>query len=1163
MNVPFRPLRHFRPLAWGSFCAAVAFAPAHATDSEPPPAPVVRVLPSAGSANLLSNVSLFRVDNEHAVLRVETRTPVPPSALRLLLDLDPAERGDRDSGADLMIEGGVGFIPGKGGGLRWSEKGRMPWLTGDGAEKSRTHWMLLPPISGPQPSFGWAVESVAGGKTGTAGSRRPAKGLARANLGELPILEPPAIEPPPPLKESMQKSDPISPRFTALVDAYPWESIPVAEADAGILAPAFLSGPVRIGLRLRDARTNSEAPCVPTRAWRDGDLRYRWAGETLGLKWDVILERSSEQELKILGGIESPDGTERPIEWTVFAQLPSPDQGLGVSADPSLLPFVAASLPGGAVVLLKDTLEPRESACYLDKAGTALKLTHQMMLTPRTLLFPNRGTISCSVRALAVSPDVPAFRAVIAALHERGELSKDTLPLESARSVSPKHIVFQPWSVDLPWPDAWPRTDASARAWLLLHAAVGDGLRIPDARSALLAGMRRADGGWDMELGDNFTPFGLRLPVSVNPALATTALAPWNPGRRAIQTLDGWMSSPSKGWMELEGECAIGAVDSNTAALAVARYPAVYRDPQGPPLVAAPHSSVELLRTIASRKPADRPVLAVRNGTLSGCSLSPWTDVFIECARNWMTFPAAERFARLIALRALAGSRPICFEEISHSEVSAADSAELLSLGIERISATDEADESDDTSRMAAQISKAGWQPWSAARSATPDVRIESFGAAGVPIRHTTVLSRASVAQMAEVDIPCSGSELAVVRPMTGEAEVLPATEGRVKVHVPLAAGEVSVLDWFDIAQADVERAFLATLKSDAARAAQGNLEQAIRARSAGWELDASMPVAALSGARNTVQIQVRNIGPVPGVVSRIRLQQGKAETDLSQDLRMLAGGEAVSVNGFVTDPAPIVVRADVQRESERLTLVRELRPAWLPMIEILPESNALVCAGASIPAVARVVNRSALPRRVTVELQGADAVAQTLDLGAGAEQTITIPVSGRENSVQTFTWRLTAEGGWTHEAPVRVEFLNMFQGALRDSRTHIAASSSETGCTPNATVDNRLETAWNSARGDASPWITFQPAGPVRASGIRVRWPYQGGVAQTPSKVALDVTDTDGKVRTMEANLDPAGISVIPFAPTPVCSVRMRLCPHSGPPSAPDRLWISEAELQ
>ncbi len=1154
------PFRLVRLLAWGPAGAAIAFAPACAAGSEPPPAPVVRILPSAGQANLISDVSLFRVDNEHAALRIETRTPVPPSALRLLLDLEPAVRGDRDTGADWMVDGGVGFEIGRGGGLRWTERGRMPWLTGDGAERSRVHWILLPPLPGDSRSFGWAVESVAAGATGAAGSRHPAKGLARANLGELPVLEPPAIQPPPALTESMQKSDPVSPRFAALLDAYPWESIPVAEAGAGILSPSFLSGPVRIGLRLRDARTNTEAPCVPTQAWRDGDLRYRWAGETLGLKWDVILERTTPQELRILGGIESPDGTERPIEWTVGAQLPSPSQDRGAAVDPSLLPFVAASLPGGAVVLIQDPLEPRASKFARASDGTSLELRHLMMLTPRTLLFPHRGTISCSVRAIAVPHDVPAFRAVVAALHERGELSKGALPLESARKGSTSNAVFRPWSVDLPWPDVWPRTDASARALLLWHAAVRGDAGMPGARSALLAGMRESDGGWAMEIGDAFTPYGVRLPVSVNPALATTAAAPWNPGRRVIQALDEIMRSPSKGWMELDGECALGAVDSNMAALAVARYPAVYRDPQGPPLVAAAHSAVELVRTIAVRKPAERPVLAVRGGASSGCALAAWTDVFVESARDWADLPAAEKLARLLALRALAGSRPIYFRQDDHAQVSEADAAEWLSLGIECIGTTTA---SDDVRVIAQQLSRAGWQPWSAARSSTPDVRVESFGASGLPVRHTTVRSTATVAQMAEVHIPCSGAALAVVRPLTGEADIVRPQDGQVTVHVPLAAGEVSVLDWFDAAQADVERTFLATLNSDAARAARGNLDHAIQARTAGWELETSAPVAALSGARNTVQIQIRNIGSAPGVVSRIRLQQGKVETDLSQDLRMLAAGEETSVTGFVTDPAPIVVRVDVQRESKRLTLARELRPAWVPMVEIRLDSESLVCAGASIPAVARIVNRSTLPRRVTVHLQGADAGPQTLDLGAGAEQTISIPVSGRENSVQTWTWRLTAEGGGSHQAPVRVQFLNQFQGALRDSRTHVAAHSSETGFLPHATVDGDISTAWASAGGDASPSVTFQPAAPVRASGVRIRWPYVNGVAQTPSKVALDVTDADGQSRTVEATLEPSGISVIPFAPMPVSSVRVRLPPRSGPPAAPDRLWIAEAELQ
>ncbi|MBP7274829.1 MAG: hypothetical protein KBA51_01340 [Kiritimatiellae bacterium] len=1152
---PGRRGRCFAALAgWAAWAALTSGAAALERDL--PPAPITRALPRAPAPEGLVGVKLFRVDAEHAAMRVETRTPVPASRIRVLVDRDPAERGDRESGADLMIEGGIGFYAGYSRGVRWVELGAMPWIAAEGSE-SRVHWLLLPAPPEGVRAISWAVEGVAPGDA--VHFREPARGLSRAEFGQLPLLEPPAAEAPAPWPDSIATDAPLSPRFAAMLDAYPWEPIPLDSADPATLFPPFLSGPARLEFLLKDARTGEESACVPLHAWRDGDLRFRWSGETLGLAWEIIFEHARSQEILVRAGVTSPDPAERAIEWTVRARLPSPAEAGEPDAAMTPLPFRMAVLPGGAVTLMGDPLEPRDAVFTRDPGGTAMDLRHRMMLTPRTLRFPSQGTLSCSLRAFAVDPGVPAFRAVVAAMHERGDLSAGAHPPHSTTGAPPVAVRLSPWAVDLPWPGAWPRTETSARALLLWHAATRGDAEIPGARSALLAAMRNSGGGWALEIGDALTPYGLRIPVSVNPALVSTAAAPWNPGRRIIQWLDETMGDSSKVWMEWEGEHAGGDGDFNAAALACARYPAGYLDPLGPPRIAPARASAELLRDLADRPAARRPLIAVRDGSATGYALAPWTDLFVETTRAWMERPAAERAERLFLLRALAGHRRVRFMSEAADSVSRVFANELLSWGMELTGG----DTPAAVRAIATRLASAGWQPWSAARTAGAEARVETFGAAGLPVRHVTVVSRAAHPIRAEIRIPSEGQRVAVTLPLTGEARVAPVRDGHATVLVPLAPGGVAVLDWFAPEQADAERAFLGALGTDAARVALTNLDSALRAESAGWTLDTDLAAVALEGAQNPLQVRVRASGAEPGVVERVRLRAGGADIPLMQEPRLLAAGEELTLTAPLTVPGPAQVWAEVQKGGQRHTLTQVRLPAWTPMIELRPETDTAVCAGAVLPMTARVRNHSAVPRRVTVSCDGAEAPAETLELQPGEERVVEREVSGRPGSEREFTWRLEAEGGWRASAAVRVTFLDEVRGALRDRRARVEASSSAPGAGASAAVDGNAQTAWASDRADAEPSMVFRPAAPVRASRLVLRWPYVQGIAQSPAQLAVERTDTDARVHAVDVIVKPSGETEIEFPAASVASVRVRLPRGRGSPAAPDRLWIAEAELQ
>lgn len=1063
--------------------AAAISAAAHAAPGrpEPPPAPIVTALPALVEEADVAGVDWFRVDRLHWAVRIRAAASLAPRQVRLWLDADPSDPGDPATGADRRIEGGVLLRTERGRGARWTQTARVPWHAVPAGGGETEHWVLLPPMEDADAAPGWAVETV-DAASGARRIRRPVEGLARLDPAYAAPLSPPP-EAPPPEGLSGAAPTPLSVGFDELLANYPWEPSAGPEFAFAALSAPFAEGPARLALRLRDLESGGEAALTPLREWRDGDLRFRWEGETLGLAWTVLAERGADGGLQCRGRLTEPADRERRVQWIWAAELPGGDWGRCEGLDePHPFkrehgrfegpPYLMAAAPErGAMIALPDPMEPREVGWFTAPAAPQMGLVFDLALTPRTARFPGRATVACRFHVVALEAGTPPARAAWADLHLRGDPSRGALPPSRAFATFDERWDPQPWQVDLPWPDGWARTEDSARALLQFYAAVQ-----PDsgAREALLSGFRRADGGWALRIGDALTPYGLRLPVSLNPGRVTSALAPWNPAQRMLQRLDLAGGAVTGLWVQVETGYAPGASDAEAAALAATRHPASPVGILGAPAITGATDAAEGWAAWTARPPELRPVFAVRGIAPGAHAAWVCADAFVESARALLRLTPPARRLRLAELRAWAGLRRVLVEDDLDPDDPGrmALEADVLGWGIEWSGPPVE-----PARRMpAVRLSAAGWQPWGPARSLTPGVRVESFGAAGRPVRHLTVRSESGEAVTAEIAISGVREPVIAVRPFDGAAQWIDPVEGEARLSVPLAAGGVAVVNWFLPTDADIERAALAVLPRPSARMASSNLDAVLAAGRAGWRIEVPRPEAVLFDVPHNAQVRVRNLAGEPGVVRRIRLRAGGRDEQIV--------------------PAPLVVEPGGER----------------------------ACAGDFTAS------------------EGAESLDVEVEVQRGAAQ-------------HTWTFRLPL-------AARPAVALEPAAGVVRDDAAQARAGSTESGYDPRLAHDGDAGTSWASAWGDEAPWLELTLPRPMRAAGVRFRWPYVRGVAQTPRRISVEVTEAGGEVRAIDAVLTPSGESLVEIPAAAAVGLRVRLSPGDGPPEAPGRLWISEMTL-
>jgi hypothetical protein len=1150
----------------GALCVA-AFAASE--PAEPPPAPMVTALPALVEEGDITGVDWFRVDRRHWAVRIRAASSLSPSQLRLWLDTDPADAGDPAPGADRRIEGGVLLRTEPGRGARWTEMARTPWIALPTESGETEHWLLLPPMDMADAAPGWAVESV-DAASGARRLRRPEEGLARLDPAYAAPLSPsPEAPPPEPLPGPVPPS--LSLDFEELFSSYAWAPSAGPEFSFLPLAPVFSAGAATWTLRLRDVESGEEADLRPVREWHDGDLRFRWEGEAMGVTWTVLAERGVDGGLHARGQLAASGDRDRRVQWIWAVELPEGDwsriEGLDTLrplADEdgpfAGAPLLMAASAGGAVALLPDPMEPREVRWFTDAGTRRIGMIVDLVLTPRTARFPGRATVACRMRALTSEKGTPPARALWTELHARGDLRRGALPPARAFAAFEERWDAQPWHVDVPWPEGWARTEDTARALLLFHAAVHPG---SGAREALLSGFRRADGGWALRIGDALTPYGLRLPVSLNPDRVTSALASWTPAQRMTHQLDLAGGAVTGLWVQVDGGYAAGAADADAAALAAARHPAAPLGAPGAPAIMAAADAADGWALWTARPPEGRPVFAVR-GIAPGLHAA-WVcaDAFVESARALAELDPAARRGRLADVRAWAGPRRVLVED----DLDAADprraalDAELLAWGMEGFGPS-----VDPAQRaLAARLAVAGWMPDGPARSLTPGMTVESFGAADRPVRHLTVRSESDEAVMAGIVIAGVTEPVVAVRPLDGEAQWLEPKDGEVRCSVPVPPKGVAVVNWFRPTDAEVERVALAGLSRPSARMASANLDALLGAAQAGWRMEMARPASVLFGIPHAIEVRIRNLGGEPGVVHHLRVRAGRrAEPLLSAPLVMEAGGERACAGVFTVsdDAVELEVEIEAHRGSARHVWSLRFPMEAGPAVALVPERTVLRVAASETVAAARLTNRSPRAVRVAVALEGADSVDRTFDLESGAERRVEIPVGGRSGVARALVWRWSVDDGAVRRVPVEAQFLDPVTGAMMDDAAQVRVSSVEPGFEPRFAVDGDDATGWATAWGDAEPWFEATPARPVRLSGVRLRWPYVRGMAQTPRRIGVEVADAAGAVRIVDAVLTPAGESRVEFPATEVVRLRVRLAPGDGPAEVPDRLWISEIVL-
>lgn len=1152
--------------------AAMAFPPA-GYGAEPKPAAVVKsITPVPRPADIVS-ASLHRVDNRYLAARVETRGAVPSRLIRLLLKPNARQAAHPKTGAQLMIEGPVVFEPTGPTAWPWSESSRVACVAEPSAGGRQVTWFLLPEVSSKDGVMEWAVETLADG-TGSTVSRSPASGMNRVTVGNLPPMEMPRDVAP-----ALKPADPavpgaLSPDFPRLMERYDWESATQPDpAFFSITVPGGTPAIMPISMNVKDIHTGATAPLTPERESRDGDLRRRWEGTALDVKWTALLERGPSGEMTVT--VELQSDAPRAISWEVSCALPPGEwSAMDMNSSTALpvqrqkFPFEVIASRDAAVVVQVDSNEPR--AAFLSASGAPLGAGAwcRMALTPRTLKFPGRATASCAFRAMKLEPGASPMRVALADLYLRGTLWGGANDPKTAFEARPIRVEVSPWEVQLPWPVGWPRTEAAAQALLRFHAGARHDATGAAARAALLAGARRTDGGLLLEIGDALTPYGIRLPVSADPDVMVSSAVPVSPGMRLIQALDEAGPDPSKVWMVLNGIGQARDENASDAAFAAADHPATCRYGDAAPVLRGDLAAVEAVRALATRDGKRRPVLVARDPDMESYAALNWMDAILLTASRWAALDGDDCAKRLEYLRILAGPRRILFEDDLAADDPARQKLMQRAIGY-GVGWTGGAPRAGDRLMIALmeRISAAGWEPWGPARASTPDVRIECYGSGGGRVRHAVVINESSASKLVEVELDGITESVALTLPLTGDAQIVePGEGGAVRLRIPLAAGAVAIADWFPPSVAESELKFLRATQAAAAQAAADNLEGALTTQRGGLRLDASLPAISIKGSRNTAQICLKNIKGGPAMINRVAVRYAHREEILLSEPQLLAEGQGWVWNSyFGAEDAPDFFSIEVQAQRGKVEAhcVRRMRPDWTPMIELRPDAEQIVCAGTEATLGATLLNHSRLARTVELDLEGVERPPLSLELAAESERRVELAVAGREGGGKEYRLRVRSGSETLAVCPVQIKFLDAVAGALSDSRTAVTVSSSEPGFSARAVADDHAETSWTSALRDVHPTCEIKLTGAVRASGVRLKWPYVAGRAQTPRKFILTVKDELDATESFEKVPEPAGETEVEFAPRRVKSVLLSLAPAAGPEAAPDRLWVAEVQLK
>lgn len=908
----------------------------------------------------LKSAELLRLGDD-AVLRLNFERSTAPESVRVLLAPAAANADRAGNGATHLIDGLRFFArspdPAPGG---WDEIGAVAAVA-DGPSLA-----LLIPRAAIAPRIRWAVE-VRDDRWRIV-ARHPAAGwnetLLRSATEPVPRLDPAPDDFP------VRAPRSLSQRFRDLDGGRAWAPRPPPASD----------GTFRLLLRERESGQYALAEAETVEQCGDA---VRLKGAHRGIRWTLRISPDDGGET-IEGEFEADDERALTVrierllpagEWTWHDDLDSARRiapGAGARRNVAPTPFGAGAQsrypigvvagPAGEIVTLEvPPDEPRLFRIEAEDGPPRLGAEFDLGLTPHTLEFPLRATVALRRRQLA-GPAADAFRVAWADFQHRhaplferrrpeaGFWLPDPEPVADVAELSPLWGLAAPardqWLALRPFQAAWPvdvaapPDPAEVLRRLRFYAAFDRGWTGLDARAALLAGARNADGSPAFTI----TSGRAVAEVNANPAFLTP---PSHPMNRAMTV---WaMAVASRAAAEsvgtlIEGIGGLSALDFNRAALAAARHPATWR--AGTPGVglAGPLAAMELLPPLATALLAENILLAV---DLTGVPY-PFFSGPADLTLGVLPAPGAPGAdTEWNARRALAGPKTAIalfdadFEQWSPADRRAFFDACLFHgmIHAPRYSTDGRSywsqpgwlDRDRATFRTYGpwirRLAEAGWTPDRAASTTTPGWRMEQFGSG--PTLLLTLRRNTAAPAEALVRVPLT-EKAVVLDPLSGACEPIWPAGGSAAFHVrvpPAATALRIVAPWSATA---TEAAFLKNWTSGEGEAAAA----AINLRACAAESDAAI-VTEIRVVERRFHFRLINRGDATAIISDARWSQGASMRSFAADPRILAAGESVEFSGELPDRAGAErawteVRWRCQRGARSWDVSRAFRPTDL-----------------------------------------------------------------------------------------------------------------------------------------------------------------------------------------------------------------------------------------
>lgn len=1027
----------------------------------------------------IREAGLFRLSDGGLVMRVRCGAVPPAMVVRLLLEVPAGPDGRRES---WMIEGDVLYRRARGrNGWAWDEAGGV--VSVEAAYGVRN--VLLPPAWAAP--LRWAVETLH--PDWTVADRLPAEGMIESPADRIPELTVESVAPAD-QRPSMAVPLSLASRWTELASGEGWTN---DEAVASFPTWSLPNGhTARWWFGLRDA-SGDIWPTTIAASFHRGELR-RWEGRAGPVSWTLLaipepegwtwlgceLRADADLRLEFEGGIELPPDDWRvlvpegpaadlgPVVW--LADGMAANDGVGRHGARSLWPLAAVAGRMATVLVAADPLEPAPFLWGSSNAPT--RIGGSLPLAIASVGGPLRGRAVCAL-FVRCQNTVASQRGVMAAWHRRanGGVPATSVPwqwrlsreeaaaargavggdvaLEITRADEPevagawRCLRLRPWALDLPLPPSWPADGATALHLLRFLSAAGGGSAWY-AQAAMVGGVRNAGGSLAI------TPVGgrqLRVAVSSDPHLMTTAGAPWNRAMLELAALRHALEAGALRGLVFDALDATAGLDFNPAALAAADRCVVWDSAGHGPAVPRDLAAFKFLQTVRSDIGPDGPTTALENPFDHHPTLVSVADLVVVDDQLEGGDP---RRGRVWRHRLLAGSRPLLrrisgeFEwadprTVEHALASSAALGLVPSMGTDGRgrpywSVPDWARRDAPALRewipLAVRLAAAGWHIEPSATADDTAVAVETFGGNG-GLRHVTVWNRGRAARDIVVTLADAAAETVVVD--LRDAMVMPrVATGRVaRWTVRLGAGEVRV---FDVVEAEARERAIAWLETwgdprGAGLAAVGNFRaiESERARGVWLEMDPALPF--IRGVTNVVRARLQNVSDAPLVLADVRCGADTGVRSVIAQPRILAVGEMVSFE-FPVDEA-LATRSTwllwqwrfQQPETEWVT-VRRTPCRWTAPVEIGPLSVSTVA-----PGVAEIVLpvRNHTDRRCELAVEWGTPAAAPARLVTIVEpfeaRDMTLPVTGEPGSTARLEVRVSHENREWYRGDVRAVF--------------------------------------------------------------------------------------------------------------------------------------------